>query len=540
MTQGFLIIPIDGQESKRVPIDTMIIIGRAEDCDVVLNDAIVSRRHGEVWKQGNDFFWRDLNSQNGIYHNGRLLREGCLTNGDRLAIGQTVLTFQTDSLDIEKTLPNLEAQQIDPGSELLLEAVYSVMDEIATNLDPCSLQDSILETTLRAVHGQRGAILFAGGMAGGLAPCSICHNVHVIQDGHKLRVDLDAIQISNSVAKRVLEGGESVLCQDPRNVLESAAALGLESILCVPLRTQSGILGILYVDTNRANLEYNDDHLRLCSAVGASAGLAIENARMHTDILRKQRIEQEIAHAWTIQQGFLIKNWALNDTRLEAYGEMRPAEVVGGDFYDMIHPNADTVGLLIGDVSGKGISASLTMAQLLAQFRAIAQREPSPARVLAALNDDMYLRSQQGAFCSVCYMTLDLTSGRLLYANAGHLSPIQITLDAVHSFGEASGPPLGIMPTGSWVDTTWQVMPGDTIFMYTDGILEARCGTVRDATGLHDEFGLDGVCRVAQRMYGESPKTLIEALTAAVVAYCIPNAPHDDCTSIAMRYLGCG
>ena len=539
MTQGFLIIPTDERELRRVPIDGMVIIGRAEDCDVVLTDAVVSRRHGEVWKQGNDFFWRDLGSQNGIYLNGRLLREGRLTHGDRLMIGQTVITFQTDPSDTDQTLLNLDSKQEDPGSEQLLEAVYSVMDEIATNLDPCSLQDSILETTLRAVHGQRGAILFAGAESG-LAPCSVCHTVHVIQDGRILRVGIDAIQISNTVSRRVLEGGESVLYQNPRNALESAEVLGLESILCVPLRTKSGILGILYVDTNRANLEYNEDHLRLCSAVGASAGLAIENARMHTDILRKQRIEQEIAHAWTIQQGFLVKNWKQKDTRLDAYGEMHPAEVVGGDFYDMVHPDADTVGLLIGDVSGKGISASLTMAQLLAQFRVIALREPSPARVLAALNADMYLRSQQGAFCSACYMTLELTTGKLLCANAGHLSPIQIGSCTVNSFSVASGPPLGIVPAGSWEETTWHVTPGDTIFMYTDGILEARCGTVRDATGFHDEFGLEGVCRVAQRMYGESPKALVEALTAAVVAYCIPDAPHDDCTSIAMRYLGRG
>lgn len=423
------------------------------------------------------------------------------------------------------------------ASEQMLEAVYHAMDEIATNLDLCSLQDSILEIILRAIHAQRGAILFADEMPTRLAPCPNCHTIHLIQNGEMQRVCLDAVSIHHSVTARVLEGGESILYQESASLSESAAKLGVESVLCVPLRTKSSILGLLYVNTNQANLEYNEVHLHLCSAVGARAGLAIENAQRHADVLSKQRIEQEIAHAWTIQQGFLIKNWTQTDSRFDAYGEMRPAEVVGGDFYDRVFPDQNTVGFLVGDVSGKGISAALTMAQVLAQFRAIALHESSPVRVLACLNRDMCLRSQQGTFCTACYLMLNLVNGQIRCANAGHPSPLQISESGVTSFGAASGPPLGIIPSGTWQETEWRIDSGDSILIYTDGILEARCGTLRDASGMPDELGLEGICRVAQRMHGKSSRALVEAVTAAVVAHCIPDTPHDDCTSIAVRYL---
>lgn len=107
----------------------------------------------------------------------------------------------------------------------------------------------------------------------------------------------------------------------------------------------------------------------LSTAVGNSAGLALENARMHVQIVEKNRTDSEIQHAWQIQQGFLINEWPEDDARFKVYGDTRPAKTVGGDFYDFVQPDDAHVGLLIGDVSGKGVPAALTMAQLLTEFR---------------------------------------------------------------------------------------------------------------------------------------------------------------------------
>ena len=213
----------------------------------------------------------------------------------------------------------------------------------------------------------------------------------------------------------------------------SIAALNLTSILCVPIRTQNEILGILYIDTDIADHEYTEDDMLLAAAAGNSAGLALENARIHQDLLEKQRIEQDIEAAWTIQEGFLVSDWPTDDPRFEVYGLTRPAKVVGGDFYDFARIDEDHVGLLIGDVSGKGVPAALTMAQLLAEFRLCATGADSPAEVLRRLNERMVVRSRRGTFCTAALVALNLGTGNFMGANAGHHPVLRISSDrSVH------------------------------------------------------------------------------------------------------------
>ncbi len=226
--------------------------------------------------------------------------------------------------------------------------------------------------------GSAGAVLFSGENHE-LQPCSECGHVHTICDGVPRLAGLDEIEISESVARRVVRDGENVLFQSAHSdsVVDpsaSIAALKLTSILCVPIRTRSSIYGILYIDTDLANHEYSEDDMLLAAAAGNSAGLALENVSIHRDLLDKQRIDQDIEAAWTIQESFLVSDWRMDDPRLEVYGLTRPAKVVGGDFYDFARLDDDHVGLLIGDVSGKGVPAALTMALLLAEVSPLRHR----------------------------------------------------------------------------------------------------------------------------------------------------------------------
>jgi hypothetical protein len=241
------------------------------------------------------------------------------------------------------------------SSKDLLEAAYTLMNALASNFNPCDLVDRILETTTTAIRAHRGAVLFAG-PGGQLEPCGVCGHVHTVHHGSPEPARVAEINISESVAHRVLRDGENVLYQggwadgsvDPS---ASIAALNLTSILCVPIRTQNEVLGILYMDTDVADHAYTDDDLLLAAAAGNSAGLALENARNHQMLLEKQRMEQDIEAAWTIQAGFLVSDWPTDDPRFEVYGTTVPAKVVGGDFYDFARLDENRLGMLIGDVS---------------------------------------------------------------------------------------------------------------------------------------------------------------------------------------------
>lgn len=562
MLRGYLIVDADG---RKVPVEESLVIGRTADSGLMIDDNAASRRHLEIKARPDTFIWKDLGSTNGTIVNGAKMLAGELRNGDKIQIGETTLSFVVSG----RPEPKLEAPEPFEESRLftetimdaqglvkkpdeapskttqLLEAVYTVANEIATNYEACSLMDGVLKTTLKAINAQRGAIFLAGPTAE-LLPCPNCGFVHSIANGQLKPAQLGDIQISSTVAARVIRGGESVLYQDTDsdqelNASESIMSLQLRSIICVPLRAKHGILGILYIDTDRQNHNYSHDDLLLAASVGNSAGLALENAEMHQQILEKQRIEQDLAIAWTIQEGFLVKEWPTEDPRFDVYGETRPAKTVGGDFYDYVLPGRDCVGILIGDVSGKGVPAALTMAQLLAQFRLLVRDLDSPGAVLKELNRGLVKRSQRGMFCTMCYLTVDLINGHVVCANAGHHPVLRVGRGGVTNFGDATGPPAGILKEGPWVETRAIIEPGDTLLLYTDGIVEARSMTtvVEGATASAPvEYEEEGLQRCAEKLYGQSAQALIEAVIYDVLRYTAPAAPHDDCTMMAMRYIG--
>ncbi|MDQ1256451.1 MAG: Serine phosphatase RsbU [Candidatus Hydrogenedentes bacterium] len=561
MRRGFLVLESDGEEGRRTPLKDSLVIGRTSDCDVVIHDSAASRRHVKVFTRGDSFFWKDLGSTNGTLINGRAMLEGELHPGDVIGIGATVVRFEVEEdsgdkrekagtpLFVETILDDSGAARKgpDPGKTAeLLHAIYAVMNTIGSNYDPCSLVDQILETTMQAIRAQRGAVFFATEDEPELKPCNVCGHVHVIEDGKLRHAQPGEIQISQTVAQRVLMDGESVLFQNTAGsdgelaMSESIMTLRLRSIICVPLRGKSGVFGILYVDTDRSAHQYTHEDMLLSTAVGNSAGLAIENARMHREILEKQRIEQEIEYAWIIQEGFLVKDWPEDAQGFAVYGETRPAKTVGGDFYDYVQPWPGCVGILIGDVSGKGVPAALLMAQLLAVFRLYARDMLSPADLIAALNADLVVRSQRGMFCTLCYITLDLASGVLRCANAGHPPPLHIHAPEAELFGNASGPPVGIVEGAVWQDVELAISPGDTVLLYTDGIAEARrVARRRNEEGLDspDEYGIESLRVSASSVAGETPRALVERIQADVRRHCEPLTPHDDCTMIALRYL---
>ena len=558
MQQGYIITG-EGSQRRRIAVGTSLVIGRAADNGLVLRDTAASRRHVEIRAAGDGYVCRDLGSRNGTIVNGSPTHVCELKHGDHVLVGETLLRFELSSEPVASSVPGKtvflqtvldstgqeQVQQQPPASNAkeLLEAAYTLMNALASNFNACDLVDRILDTTTSAIHASRGAVLFAG-PDGRLEPCGVCGHVHTIHNGVKEPARVGEINISESVAARVLRDGENVLYQggwaeggmDPS---ASIAALNLTSILCVPIRTQEEILGILYMDTDVADHGYTNDDLLLAAAAGNSAGLALENARNHQMLLEKQRMEQDIEAAWNIQAGFLVSDWPTDDPRFEVYGTTIPAKVVGGDFYDFARIDDHRLGMLIGDVSGKGVPAALTMAQLLAEFRLSAAGVKSPAELLAKLNEGLVQRSQRGMFCTVAVVAIDLRDGRMIGANAGHHAMLVASDERIASLLEASGPPIGVLPGISWQDEEGLLLSGETVMLYTDGVVEARSGATRvPGTTPEGEYGLSRLERAVREQFRASPRQLIESIVDDVRDYCAPMSPHDDCTMIALRYNG--
>lgn len=567
MRTAFLTAENNPGGTKRVALKNTLVMGRAADCGCVVDDAAASRRHVEITLKGDEYRWRDLGSTNGTSVNGASMLEGRLNSGDEIQIGESRFRFtveQTSGEPLKKEESTLFRHTIvtpDGGfevveskedrSEHILKSLYSVINTISAERQTSPLLDSIVQETATALDARRCAVVFAAEGTGELQPCPGHNYVHVYEDGEVRHVDLQGIRISQTVARRVIEQGESVLYQDTGgddelNAAQSIVSLELRSIICVPLHGQRRILGILYIDTNKPGHQFSEDELLLSAAIGNSAGLALDNALLQEQLLEQQRIEQELQVAWRIQEGFLVRDWPNEDGRFQVYGETRPAKTVGGDFYDFVQPAPGLAGILIGDVSGKGVPAALAMAKLLAEFRVNAMSDRGPAEVLAKLNSNFRWDSQRGMFCTMLYALIDLNTGMMRLSNAGHHSVIIVNEDGVSELGPASGPPIGIMNSAPWTEESAFLNKGDLVLLYTDGIAEAKPGESSMATvGANQrqsdqgqDYGSTFFPTYLNINKHATPEAMVTGVNEDVLRFCGDSSPHDDCTLIALRYSG--
>jgi serine phosphatase RsbU (regulator of sigma subunit)/predicted ester cyclase len=203
--------------------------------------------------------------------------------------------------------------------------------------------------------------------------------------------------------------------------------------------------------------------------------------RLEQEMRERERVEQELRVAQRIQHALLPNNVP----ELEGWGivhDYRPAREVGGDFYDFRHLNDGRLGLIIGDVSGKGIPAALVMACTQSVLRAVAQRaDLPPGQVLEEANEVLFTYLPPNMFATCFYAVLDTTEGRLRYANAGHSLPC-CWHEGTATELRAKGMPLGLMPGMGYEEKERTLAPGDGVLLYSDGLIEAH-GTRREMFG---------------------------------------------------------
>jgi serine phosphatase RsbU (regulator of sigma subunit)/anti-sigma regulatory factor (Ser/Thr protein kinase) len=246
--------------------------------------------------------------------------------------------------------------------------------------------------------------------------------------------------------------------------------------LVVPLVTQGELIGTLNLGPRLSEQDYSSDDKRLLATLAAQAAPAIRVAQLvreqAAEAAERERYAQELKVAQLIQQQFLPRHLPnLPEWQVAAY--YGPARVVGGDFYDFIDLDEGRIGLVVGDVTDKGVPAALLMARTHSILRAEAPRLVAPGAVLARANDLLAEEMPDKMFVTCLYMVLEPATGRVVYANAGHNLPYVRTADGVVEF-RATGMPLGLMPGMAYEERTSHIGRGDSVLLYSDGIVEAH------------------------------------------------------------------
>ncbi len=246
--------------------------------------------------------------------------------------------------------------------------------------------------------------------------------------------------------------------------------------LVVPLVSQGELVGLLALGPRLSDQQYSSDDRGLLSTLAIQAAPALRVAQMIREqqgaIRERERLNQELHVARSIQRTLLPKDLPIfPGWKLAEY--YKPAREVGGDFYDFLSFEDGRLGIIIGDVTDKGIPAALVMASTRSMLRSVAQGEGSPGAVLKRVNNLLYQDIPPRMFVTCLYAILDTASGRLIYANAGHDLPY-LSHNGHASELLATGMPLGLMPDMSYEEKEATLVPGDSILFYSDGLVEAH------------------------------------------------------------------
>jgi serine phosphatase RsbU (regulator of sigma subunit)/anti-sigma regulatory factor (Ser/Thr protein kinase) len=244
----------------------------------------------------------------------------------------------------------------------------------------------------------------------------------------------------------------------------------------VPLVAQGELIGALYLGPRLSDQEYSADDRKLLTTLAAQAAPAIRVAQLvreqAVEIEARERLEQEMRVATLIQQQFLPRELPqLPDWQVAAY--YGPARAVGGDFYDFIPLPDGRIGIVVGDVTDKGVPAALIMARTQSVLRGEAPRLLSPAKVLERANEILLPEMPARMFVTCLYMVLEPSTGRVEFANAGHNLPYVRTADGVIEL-RATGMPLGLLAGMDYPEHEAVLAPGESVLLYSDGLVEAH------------------------------------------------------------------
>jgi serine phosphatase RsbU (regulator of sigma subunit) len=470
----------------------VMVIGRNSDCDLILDPKSVSRRHAAVVRRDADYVIKDLNSTRGTLVNGiRLTQPTVLKNGNVIQIGELQLYYKTNAVQIEDDeaepstvfatmdMPRKDAQfEAVVKPEEKLRALHRIGQALGSTLELSGVLEKVL-TTLFDIFpaAERGFVLLEDRSRGILSPEAI--RTRSGTPGNPT--------ISKSILQKVLYDGKAILSKDFPAEFPNSESLGegrISSLMCVPLIDhQQHPIGIIQIDTRSGRTAFEQDDLDLLVSVAGQVSVAVQNARLHRDLLKQHEIEQELQYAREVMQALLPER-PRSVAGYEFWDHYEPARHVGGDYYGFIplhQPHDDRKlaprrwAIAIGDVVGKGLPAALLTARLSAEIRLFLQGETDPAWVVSRLNRQLSENGVLDMYITFLLIMLDVETHRIYLANAGHPYPLLRRPDGrVQELGiEASGLPLAISPDGPY--EAWEVTlePGETVVLVTDGVTDS-------------------------------------------------------------------
>jgi serine phosphatase RsbU (regulator of sigma subunit)/pSer/pThr/pTyr-binding forkhead associated (FHA) protein len=532
------------------PFDKTVVIGRGPMSDLSFDDPLISRRHAILNWDNEQCLASDLGSDNGTYVNKRPLSDPVrLRDGDTLSFGAVIVEYADDAPALESQPAfrpdessvhiindtsstavvsmrmNLEAAETEPDSgapemSRQIRFLSGFSEVVAGAFDDTTLMSFVLEEILAMIPAaERSFVMLWNEDEKELE--------HALARNRSGRVE--EVEVSRTLLSDVVEGREAVIVLDSKQDSRYQASgslhrIDIRSAICVPMMYQDVCYGIIQADRRSAVSPFNKGDMALMIGVASQVAMFLAHQKLHRRLLERQREERDMMLAREVQQQFLPES----TPALQGYAfavDYSPALAVGGDYYDFPLFADGRIGIALGDVSGKGVSAALYVAKLSSDLRYHAARHARPADVLRHVNAELTGRGKAGMFVTLVLIALDPSSGRFDVASAGHHLPLlRDAGGSVEPIGETGDPPLGLGPDSTFHEYRGAIAPAEVVVLFTDGISEAE-NPSRDLFG---ERRLHEIIRASP-----TPGTVLDTTLSAVKSFAGSRPQSDDITLLA-------
>ena len=578
------IVPAEGPPFLHELRGDSMVIGRAAGSDLALADPFLSRQHSRFFRRGERWFVEDLGSRNGTQVNGRPVHDPTeVLPGDAVQISGSILTIEAPSG--WPSGPGAPAGRTASGAGA---AVGAGGPAKAGGLAPAGADNTVFLRRLSAADllEQQGARAAAAAAQGEEALRRYAERLKLLNEVHQalgrsltldalLELILDrvfdhlrpeqgviflkrpggelvraasraadadqaesvALLGSRSLAREVADKGAAALVLDAQTDVRLAGAesimiSGVRSLLAAPLLDPEGTLGMIVLGSKVAVRQFNEEDMDLLVSVASVAALYLRNLALAEEAAERRLLAEELALARRIQLALLppslpeLPGW-------ELHGGNTPSRGVSGDYFAVVRRDSGTVRecvLMVADVSGKGMAASLLTASLEAFAAGPIEDGLPPEDICAKLSRLLYRRTPPEKYATAFVAALAVDSGALRYANAGHNPPLLVrTGGAVEELG-ATGVPIALLPGARYEAGEARLEPGDVLVLYTDGIVEAN-----DPEG--EEYGIERLADLCRRHRQASCGEIAAALDADLDAF-VRGVPFaDDRTLVMARRL---
>ncbi len=409
-----------------------------------------------------------------------------------------------------------------------LKTLIDVSVLLSSMLDFNTLMTVVMEKAKEVMDAEGCSILLYNRETGKLEFEVVLSSEETTSEVLKKKITLD---MGQGIAGWVAKEGKPLLVKDAmtdRRFFKDAdlkTGFITKSLIAVPLMGRRGLIGVAEILNPRTKACFTEYDTELFQTLSRQVAIAIENALFHDESIKRERLKQELEIASQVQKSFLPKSPFLRKGDLSVSAVNISAEKVGGDLYDFIEFSDDSAGILIGDVSGKGISAALYMAKVMSDFHAAAHDRKSPASVFNSLNS-LLQDTPMGMFLTACYMIVDVSSGKVSISSAGHPPPILMTSEGVTIMDVPSGPPLGIL-SQEYPLSEVQLKDGDRMIILTDGVYDAK-----NRKG--DRIGFDSI--VDHIMRCRQDDQIIERIIEFIEEFSRGSERADDLTMVEIRW----